>query len=171
MDLYMLGHSNHPIDRFLGLLQSQGVETLVDIRSTPASRFYPQYNRRRLEEALGQAGIRYVYLGDLLGGRPKDPALYLGGRLPVRGEKNPPQPDFARMMRLESFQSGIEQLLGIARASRAAVLCKEENPAACHRHQLVAAYLSRAHPEVAVWHIRASGLVEDARAAGFDPPV
>jgi uncharacterized protein (DUF488 family) len=167
MNLYTLGHSNHPIERFLALLASQEIATLVDIRSTPASRFNPQYNRRRLEEALSQAGVQYIYLGNLLSGRPKDPALYVGGRLPERGEKNPPLPDFAKMMQRYDFQRGIEDLVRIAGGSRTAMACKEENPADCHRHRLVAAYLARSHPEVAVWHIRASGAVEDARLLGF----
>ena len=167
MDLYTLGHSNHPIERFLALLAGEQIETLVDIRSTPASRFNPQYNRRRLEEALGQAGVRYVYLGDTLGGRPKDPALYIGGRLPLYGEKHPPLPDFEKMMELEPFQRGIDRLIEIASGSRTAIVCKEENPAGCHRQLLVTAYLARTHPEVSVRHIRASGAVEDARLLGM----
>jgi uncharacterized protein (DUF488 family) len=39
-----IGHSNHPLDRFLALLAQHGVEALVDIRRFPGSRKHPHFS-------------------------------------------------------------------------------------------------------------------------------
>ena len=71
-----IGHSNHPIGRFVDLLKSGGVEAVVDVRSTPYSRRFPQFGRERLAQTLSAAGILYRYEGAALGGKPKDGAGY-----------------------------------------------------------------------------------------------
>ena len=45
--IFTIGHSNHPIERFLGLLREHGITTVADVRSTPASRFNPLYGDRK----------------------------------------------------------------------------------------------------------------------------
>src|SRR5258707_4028822 len=72
--LYTIGHSTHPIDRFAELLAAHDITALGDVRSFPRSRFNPQFNRDRLEAALRDPAIAYVFLGDQLGGKPHDPA-------------------------------------------------------------------------------------------------
>ena len=66
--LYTIGHSNHPADRFAALLKAHGIRLLADIRSQPASRFLPQFNRAALAPMLEASGIAYRWLGDRLGG-------------------------------------------------------------------------------------------------------
>ena len=58
-----LGHSNHPLERFLGLLAEHGVTAVADVRSAPYSRFCPHFNRRALSSALEARGIQYLFLG------------------------------------------------------------------------------------------------------------
>ncbi len=72
--IHTVGHSNHPIAHFLQLLQGQGVTLLADVRSTPYSRFNPQFRREPLIEALADQGIGYLFLGGELGARSKDPS-------------------------------------------------------------------------------------------------
>jgi uncharacterized protein (DUF488 family) len=163
MDLYTLGHSAHPIERFLGLLAAYHIRLLADVRSVPASRFHPQYNRRALENALTGAGIAYAYLGEGLGGRPTDPSLYMPGSHPPSRDRPHPMPDFSLVMQREFFTNGITDLLALAGRQRTAILCSEEDPARCHRQLLIAAYLAQTAPDVRVWHIRGSGALEDAR--------
>ena len=74
--IYTIGHSNHPIDRFIALLQQHGIDAVGDVRSTPYSRFNPQFSKEKLQAALANAGIRYVFLGEELGARSKDPSCY-----------------------------------------------------------------------------------------------
>ena len=71
-----IGHSNHSTERFLALLLERGVDEVVDVRSSPFSRFTPQFNHDALGDALHEAGIDYVFLGGELGGRPMDASCY-----------------------------------------------------------------------------------------------
>ena len=149
-----IGHSRHPIDRFLGLLRQHGVEVVVDARSQPASRFSPQFARKALERAVADAGLRYVFLGQALGGRPPDRACYdADGKL-----------DHDRVERLDVYQRGIDQLLDEAARSQVCVLCAEEDPAHCHRRLLIARTLVRRGVEVQ--HIRGSGAIEPETELG-----
>jgi len=146
-----VGHSRHAIERFLALLGQHGVEVLVDVRSHPYSRFSPQFSRKALERAVGDAGLGYRFLGDALGGRPPHPECY--------AEDGALEPD--RVEQLAAYQRGIEQLLGELDRARSCVMCAEEDPARCHRRLLVARTLVRRG--VAVHHIRGSGAIEPER--------
>jgi uncharacterized protein (DUF488 family) len=159
MQLFTLGHSAHRLEKFLALLGQYGIRTLVDVRSVPASRYHPQYNKLTLEHTLGEQGIRYVFAGRELGGRPSDPACYPGGKLPVKGQANPPRPDYAEMMKRDWFVQGIESLLSLAAEQPTAILCSEEDPAHCHRQHLIVAYLQQHHPQVEILHIRGNGTI------------
>jgi uncharacterized protein (DUF488 family) len=57
-----VGHSNHPLARFLALLARHGVEALVDIRRFPRSRKHPYFNRDNLAAALPKSGVEYHWL-------------------------------------------------------------------------------------------------------------
>ena len=134
-----------------------GIRQLVDVRSTPASRFHPQFNQKRLEASLNEQGIDYVYLGDRLGGRPSDPSCYPAAAIPAKGKNPHPVPDFTEVMKRPWFQEGIQELLGLIPNKRTAILCSEEDPAFCHREALIAAYLRQTHPEITTLHIRSTG--------------
>lgn len=72
--IFTIGHSNHNLERFLGLLEGYEIETLVDIRSNPFSRFSPHFNQPALKAAVEGLGLLYLYMGDGLGGnRPTLP--------------------------------------------------------------------------------------------------
>lgn len=145
--LLTIGHSNHPADVFVRLLGTHAVTVLVDVRSAPYSRFHPQFNRAALAGTLGAAGIEYVYLGNTLGGRPADPALYEGGR--VRYE---------RVARTAAFRDAVGQVAERAARDRPALMCAEREPLACHRTLLVAPALEARGAAVA--HILADGALE-----------
>lgn len=125
--LYTIGHSNHPADRFAALLKAHGIRLLADIRSQPASRFLPQFNRAALAPMLEASGIAYRWLGDRLGGRPRDPAMYDADG----------HPDYAKMAATRAFREGVDELLAAAAEMPAAVMCAERDPQKCHRNQLV----------------------------------
>lgn len=142
--IHSIGHSNHPIERFIGLLRAAGIRRLADIRSVPASRFCPQFNGKALAKALGTAGIDYVWLGDRLGGKPKDPALLRGGR-----------PDYPRIAASAPFRDGIDALIDLAAQAPVAMMCAERAPLDCHRAHLVAPVLAERGVEVV--HLLADG--------------
>ena len=66
--VFTVGHSNHSIEYFLNLLSDNQITALGDVRSTPYSRFNPQFNREQLAASINERSIKYVYLGHQLGG-------------------------------------------------------------------------------------------------------
>jgi uncharacterized protein (DUF488 family) len=150
--IFTIGHSNHPIGHFLGLLREQGIATVADVRSTPASRFNPQYNRKALEKSLADAGIAYEFLGAELGARTQDPTCYENGRVSYR-----------RLAATDTFQRGLERLMTIGREQRVAMMCAEYEPLDCHRTILVGHELGR--HGVRTTHILRDGTLETDDAA------
>jgi uncharacterized protein (DUF488 family) len=146
--IHTVGHSNHPIERFLGLLQPHGITAIADVRSTPYSRFNPQYRREKLQAALAEVGIQYVFLGEELGARSQDPTCYdPDGRV-----------SYGRLAKTALFLKGIERLkVGMA-AHRISLMCAEREPLECHRTILVSRELVR--DGVPVTHILGDGSLE-----------
>jgi uncharacterized protein (DUF488 family) len=143
--LYTIGHSNHDQEHFCGLLLQHGIDVLADVRSSPYSRYTTQFNAEELKAALASKGIRYVFLGDQLGGRPTDPAHYdeQGHAL------------YYRMARSDAFLQGIERLENGMKKYRVAIMCSEEDPTVCHRFLLVSRVM--AERETEIQHIRGDG--------------
>jgi uncharacterized protein (DUF488 family) len=143
--LYTIGHSNHAIEHFLGLLERHEIRAVADVRSRPYSRFVPHFSKERLEHGLADAGIGYLFLGRELGGKPPrdDP-----DRWPA---------DYPSRVRQPAFRSGIEVLLEAARRQRVVILCRERDPLDCHRLHLVCRYVK---PLVEIGHILPGGELE-----------
>ena len=173
MEILTIGHSNHSLDKFLRLLEDNGVMTLVDVRTTPASRYSPQFNKANLEAVLPQHEMQYAYAGKYLGGRPSDPSCYKSRALPHEDADYLHEVDYPEVMKRDWFRKGIERLLELADEQTAAIMCSEENPSQCHRHHLIAKYIMAEYPEVSVRHIRGDGAVFSAaslRASVEDEP-
>lgn len=150
--LYTIGHSTHSAEAFLALLRQHCVEVVADVRSSPFSRFNPQFNREPLEQCLKANGIRYVFLGKELGARSEDRSCYLDGRV-----------QYGRLAQTPIFQSGLDRVLQGAARYRVALMCAEKEPLECHRTLLVAkALVARGQP---VLHIHADGHLETHEAA------
>jgi uncharacterized protein (DUF488 family) len=149
--IYTIGHSNHPIDKFIDRLRTHEIECLVDVRSAPYSRFSPHFRKQSLEVHLWDAGIRYVYLGDELGGWPGE----------SQGNRKAALSDYERMAQEPSYEAGLQELLEIAGTRRTVIMCSEENPTHCHRNLLIADSLLR-RQLAEVQHIRGDGRLERA---------
>lgn len=141
--LYTVGHSNQPLDRFLDLLARHGIQTLVDVRSAPYSRFATHFNRPDLSAAVALRSIRYRYLGAELGGRPEGDEYY--------GETG--HVLYYKVARAPFFLRGLEELLAEGRRARTAMMCSEEDPTNCHRRLLIARVLGE--QGAPVLHLRA----------------
>jgi len=143
--IYTVGHSNHEPQHFVALLQQHGIEQIVDVRSSPYSRYVPQANRESLALTLQEAGIVYHWLGDRLGGKP-------GGHAA----------DYDELRAGAPFQQGIDELLALAARARTAIMCAEGDHRTCHRHRLIAPALLEG--EATVIHIQPDGsLVTEGR--------
>lgn len=145
--VYTVGHSSHPFEAFVKLLADHGVAVLVDVRSAPYSKYAAQFDREVLQRALNAAGIKYLFLGAELGGRPENQAYYDAEGHAV----------YSRMTTDPAFVAGIERLERGMANYRLALMCGEEDPAHCHRRLLVARILMERGHEVV--HIRGDGRV------------
>ena len=143
--IFTVGHSNHSPEFLMELLASHGVEVVVDVRSSPYARYATHFNKEPLENYLRGRGLKYLFLGDVLGGRPEGHEFYddQGHVL------------YDRLAASPTFTAGMERLLQGARISSIALLCGEEDPAECHRRLLLGRVL--ADHGVAVFHIRGDG--------------
>ncbi len=150
--VFTIGHSTHSADVFISLLRVHGVEAVADVRSSPFSRFNPQFNRQSLETSLKQNSIHYVFLGRELGARSDDPSCYEDGRV-----------QYARLAQTPAFQNALDRVIDGAARYRIALMCAEKEPLECHRTLLVAKAL-RAR-SVEVLHIHADGRLETHQAA------
>jgi uncharacterized protein (DUF488 family) len=145
MTIYTIGHSNIAIERFLDLLSGHMIDALIDTRSQPYSRYAPQFNREALSTALRHAGISYRYLGDQLGGRPRE-AQYYGPDGNV---------EYDRLSQAPFYQDGIEHLKREAAGHWLAIMCSEASYKDCHRYKLITRSL--ANEGIEVHHILHSG--------------
>jgi uncharacterized protein (DUF488 family) len=161
MQLYTIGHSAHPLQKFIGLLHAYQIQQLVDVRSVPASRFHPQYNKAALQRELAENHIGYIFAGQKLGGRPDDPTCYEPAPFSEKGAKHP-KANFSEIMKREWFQQGIDDLVKQMSKGRTVILCSEEDPLRCHRHEMIAKYLRGTYPNIDVQHIRANGTLISA---------
>lgn len=163
--LYTIGHSTHPFDRFVALLTQHGIKVLVDIRRFPGSRKFPQFNQNNLVLALPKAGIEYRWLAGL-GGRRGKKADGLSNNLGLRNESFR---NYADYMLTDEFREGIRELLAVVAGKPGAFMCSESVFWRCHR-RLVADYLLM--KGIPVQHIMPSGelrphtLTEGAKLEG-----
>jgi uncharacterized protein (DUF488 family) len=130
-----IGHSNHPIERFVDLLRNGGVELLVDVRSVPYSRRFPQFSREKLAKSLEAAGITYAWEGEALGGKS-------GGSYTAAAAR----PD---------FKDALGRLIERAADTTICLMCAEKEPLDCHRTVLVSRRL--AERGAAIEHLLADG--------------
>jgi uncharacterized protein (DUF488 family) len=147
-----IGHGNQEGAAFVSLLRQHGIATLVDVRSAPYSRYVPHFSQGALRWLLDVAGVRYLWAGDMLGGRPTDPACYRNGVV------RPGNVDYDALACQPWYQAGIVQLLAVAQGGATAMMCSEEDPRRCHRHRLIEPSLRERGATVI--HIRADGSLE-----------
>ena len=154
--IYTIGYGNRPISDFLDLLRHYGVETLVDTRSLPYSRFRPDFRKKALQEHLEKAGFGYLYLGEALGGKHVDPDCMVNGKV-----------DLERLSAKESFRSALAQVEEASQKGHTlALMCAEQRPENCHRVWMLAPLLLRDGLEVL--HIdEKGGLKNQQEVAGW----
>jgi uncharacterized protein (DUF488 family) len=122
-----VGYANRSITDLMALLRSDGIEFLIDVRSRPQSTFKPEFSEQPLRTITSSENMKYVFMGDLLGGRPADPSCYRDGHV------------IYQIVREKSFfVSGISRLRhAYEQGLRVALLCSESRPENCHRSKLI----------------------------------
>lgn len=132
--IWTLGHSTRSAEELVERLREAGVACLVDVRRHPGSRRHPQFARSALEATLPEAGIRYVWLGESLGGRRS--GMQPAERSPNRAWREPAFRAYADHMLTDAFAEGVAALEAEARARPTAVMCAELLWWKCHRRLL-----------------------------------
>jgi uncharacterized protein (DUF488 family) len=146
LPIWTVGCGSRTVEDVAGLLAAHEIGCLVDVRSAPYSRFTPEFNREALDATLTERGIRYVFLGDALGGRPDVPECYVDGKV-----------DYDRARERDVYKRGIEKLAAAReRGMRVALFCSEGRPEECHRSKLIGPSL--AERGIPVLHIDETGI-------------
>ncbi len=149
--LTSIGYGDRSWASFLERLRRHDIRFLIDVRSQPRSR-QPEFNRESLQVLLKQAGIRYIFMGDMLGGKPNDPSCYVDGKV-----------DYARCEQRPAFQSGLDRLqAAFAGGHRVALMCSELDPQRCHRSKLIGQALMKKGTELT--HIDRDGKLVSQQA-------
>ncbi len=150
--IYTIGYGNRSLEQFVEILQKYQIAFVIDVRSQPYSRFNQQFSKDNLEKHLKLCAIRYVFMGDTLGGRPKDETCYVNGKV-----------DYATLSGKAFYQEGIARLrTAWEKQLRVAVMCSELKPEECHRGKLIGNTLMEQKIDVA--HIDEAGNVKQQDA-------
>ena len=163
--VFALGHSTRPIEKFVKMLTAHSIGTLVDIRTVPKSRHNPQFDGDALRATLTDARVRYVQMKDLGGLRRP-----VKGSLTNAGWVNDSFRGFADYMQTEEFEGAIAKLVELAREAEGeggrgvAIMCAEGNPFRCHRSLVADALEARG---VRVIHVSGPGEGRPHRVTPF----
>jgi uncharacterized protein (DUF488 family) len=143
-----IGHSNRPIEEFIGLLKENEIGLLLDIRTVPRSRHNPQFNRDSLPDTLALAGIGYRHIAGLGGLRHPKPDS------PNSGWRNTSFRGYADYMQTPEFRQNVDDLAALSQTVRCVLMCAESVPWRCHRSMVADALVVRGIP---VEHIMGRG--------------
>lgn len=147
-----IGHSNHSWAEFESLLDRHSIDAVLDVRSSPYSKFSPQFHRDAMDTSLRRSGRGYRFLGRELGARRHEPECYVD-----RVAR------YDQIAKLQLFREGINAVLSEAQSRRVALMCSEQDPITCHRMILVCRELGDRAREIV--HVLGDGRVETNKEA------
>ncbi|OCB00247.1 DUF488 family protein [Clostridium beijerinckii] len=128
MDIYTIGHSNYSIEKLIDMLKTYDIDTVVDIRGIPYSKYNVQYNKETIAETLKKEGFIYIYMAKELAAQRQDKNSY----------NKEGYSDFEKVIMEEDFLRGIERLkTGCQKGYNIALLGAMQDPIRCHRSILV----------------------------------
>lgn len=136
--VYTIGYGARDIDTFLALLREYQILYLIDVRTSPYSKYKPEFSKSSLQTRIEAENFKYVYMGDSLGGQPKDASFYTDGKV-----------NYQILSQASFYRSGIDRLHQACRSGqRVALMCSEGKPEICHRSKLIGQTLSSEGLEV-----------------------
>lgn len=143
--IYTIGHSNMTQESFALILKSFKIEIVVDVRSSPYSKFVSHFNRENIKKKLIENGMRYIFLGDYIGGKPRNKKYYENGKV-----------NYRLIAQSDRYSEGINRILELNNGNNIVLMCSEEDPYNCHRHNLITQTLVKMGLEVI--HIRKNSI-------------
>lgn len=120
--IYTIGHGTHSIQDFFATLAEKKINCIVDVRSYPASRRAPQFNRQKIGQECDKRNIQYLWRGKSLGGF---------------GE-----------VEHEFFMGGVADLIKYEQKHETVIMCSESDYKKCHRYQKITPELVKEGIEV-----------------------
>ena len=123
------------------------IQLVVDVRSSPYSKYVPHFNRENINKALKENNIRYMFLGSYIGGKPKDKKFYRDGKV-----------DYDLIAKTKHYKDGIDKIMSLNSDADIVLMCSEEDPNSCHRHNLITQSLVKKGFEII--HIRKNGKID-----------
>ena len=145
--IFTIGHSSHDITDFINLLLANKIELVIDVRSAPYSKIYPHFNRNPFEAFLTKNSIKYIFLGDSVGGRSNDIKDYLNGRVMYK-----------KIAEKEEYTSSINMIISTSSKHKTVLMCSEKEPLECHRTLLISRSIEML--KVKILHIHRDGQIE-----------
>ncbi len=144
--IYTIGYGSRSIEQFVEILQQYKIAYLVDVRSVPYSRYKSEFSKVDLASELQRYGIRYLFMGDTLGGRPDDKNCY----------DEAGSVDYAKVKKTQFYAEGIRRIqTAFNKQQYIALMCSEGKPEECHRSKLIGVTLK--DEDIPVKHIDADG--------------
>jgi uncharacterized protein (DUF488 family) len=145
--IYTIGHSNMTQKSFVDILKSFKIDIVVDVRSSPYSKFVSHFNREDIKRSLIENGMRYIFLGEYIGGKPRDKKYYENGKV-----------NYMRVAQGDRYSEGINRIIELNNENNIVLMCSEEDPYNCHRHNLITQTLVKKGLEVT--HIRKNSKID-----------
>jgi uncharacterized protein (DUF488 family) len=145
MVIHTIGHSTHPFEEFVAILDAHAIEAVADVRTVPKSRHNPQFHIDSLRRTLPEAGLEYVHLAALGGLRHSRPDS------PNTGWRNSSFRGYADYMQTPEFLAGLDGLVELAGQKRTVIMCAEAVPWRCHRSLVGDALLVRGHEVIDIY--------------------
>lgn len=145
--IYSIGHGHKTIEEFINELHVVEIKYLIDVRTNPYSKWAAHFNQGLIENWLKDSGVRYIYMGDSIGGKPQSDSCYdEEGFI-----------DYRKMADTYQFQKGIDRLV-VANEKKipVAIMCTETDPSLCHRSKLIGRELYFTH-NIEISHITEAG--------------
>ena len=145
--IYTIGHSNMTLESFVLMLKSFEIDIVVDVRSSPYSKFVSHFNRENIKKSLIENGMRYIFLGDYIGGKPKDKKYYENSKV-----------NYMLIAQSDRYSEGINRIIELNNENDIVLMCSEEDPYNCHRHNLITQTLVK--KGLKVIHIRKNNKID-----------
>ena len=121
--IYTIGYSAFSIDEFIETIKNFGISCVIDVRSSPFSNYYADYNKDTLERTLKEHNILYRNYANEFGARQTDLMFYTGDIV-----------DFDKFIKSDQFLEGVSKVnKGIERGYSFVLMCAEKDPIKCHR--------------------------------------
>lgn len=132
--IYTIGYSGFILDDFISALRNMNIHIVIDVRSTPSSKYFSDFNKGVLEKKLSSNHIHYRNYAVEFGARQNNANYYsIDGYL-----------DFEKFVLSPQFINGFEKVKkGIEAGYNFALMCAEKKPNMCHRAIMIAREFSK----------------------------